>query len=118
MVEVIETPRTGWAVASDGQSSFALDTELTRDLEVEGVARELIRAVNDQRKQAGLALTDRIELVVAVTPEELDAELEAGGHYTTLAREVLARDVHRAPVAGRRQVPDPAARSRAGSRCA
>jgi isoleucyl-tRNA synthetase len=99
MVEVIETPRTGWAVASDGNTSFALDTELTRELEVEGVARELVRAINDQRKAAGLELTDRIELVVAVTPQELDAELESGGHYTTLAREILAREIHRAPVA-------------------
>ena len=99
MVEVIESPRTGWAVASDSNTSFALDTELTRDLEVEGAARELVRAINDQRKAAGLELTDRIELVVAVTPEELDAELDAGGHYQTLAHEVLARDIHRAPVA-------------------
>ncbi len=99
MVEVIETPRTGWAVASDGNTSFALDTELTRELEVEGAARELVRAVNDQRKAAGLELTDRIELVVAVHPEELDQALAEGGHYETLAREVLAVSLQRAPVA-------------------
>jgi isoleucyl-tRNA synthetase len=99
MAEVIESPRTGWAVASDGVSSFALDTELNRELEVEGVARELVRAVNDQRKAAGLELTDRIELVVSVTPPELDAELADAGHYDTLAHEVLARQIHRAPVA-------------------
>ncbi len=98
MAEVIETPRTGWAVASDGQASFALDTELTRELEIEGAARELVRAINDQRKAAGLELTDRIELVVAVSPEELDAELDAGGHYDTIAREVLASSIQRAPV--------------------
>jgi isoleucyl-tRNA synthetase len=98
MVTVVETPRTGWAVASDGGTSFALDTALTRDLEVEGAARELVRAVNDQRKAAGLALDDRIELVVSVTPDELDADLEAGGHYTTIGREVLATEVRRAPV--------------------
>lgn len=99
MVEVVETPRTGWAVASSGSTSFALDTELTRDLEVEGAARELVRAVNDQRKAAGLALDDRIELAVAVSPPELDAELAAGGHYDTVAREVLATTVHRQPIA-------------------
>jgi isoleucyl-tRNA synthetase len=98
MVTVVETPRTGWAVASDGGTSFALDTALTRDLEVEGAARELVRAVNDQRKAAGLALDDRIELVVSVTPDELDADLEAGGHYAAIGREVLAAEVRRAPV--------------------
>jgi isoleucyl-tRNA synthetase len=99
MVDVVETPRTGWAVAKEGATSFALDTELSRELEVEGAARELVRAVNDQRKAAGLALDDRIELIVSVTPDELDRELDAAGLYTTLAREVLAEAVRRQPVA-------------------
>jgi isoleucyl-tRNA synthetase len=97
MAEIVETPRTGWAVAAQGATSFALDTELTRALEVEGAARELIRAVNDQRKAAGLALDDRIELVVEVAPAELDEELATGGHLEVVAREVLATAVHRAP---------------------
>jgi isoleucyl-tRNA synthetase len=97
MAEIVETPRTGWAVAAQGATSFALDTELTRPLEVEGAARELVRAVNDQRKTAGLALDDRIELVVEVAPAELDEELASGGHYEVVAREVLATAVHRAP---------------------
>jgi isoleucyl-tRNA synthetase len=95
MVEVVESPRTGWAVAAQGATSFALDTELTRELEVEGVARELIRAVNDQRKAAGLALDDRVELLVDVSPPELDGALAAGGHYEVIAREVLATEVRR-----------------------
>jgi isoleucyl-tRNA synthetase len=95
MVEVVESPRTGWAVAAQGATSFALDTELTRELEVEGAARELVRAVNDQRKAAGLALDDRVELVVGVSPPELDEALAAGGHYEVVAREVLATAVRR-----------------------
>jgi isoleucyl-tRNA synthetase len=97
MAEIVETPRTGWAVAAQGATSFALDTELTRPLEVEGAARELVRAVNDQRKAAGLALDDRIELVVEVAPAELDEDLASAGHYEVVAREVLATAVHREP---------------------
>ncbi len=100
MVEVIESPRTGWAVASAGNTSFALDTDLTRELEVEGAARELVRAVNDQRKAAGLDLADRIRLQVSVTPAELDGELEEAGWYEVLAREVLAETVEREPAEG------------------
>jgi isoleucyl-tRNA synthetase len=99
MAEIVETPRTGWAVAAQGATSFALDTELTRPLEVEGAARELVRAVNDQRKAAGLALDDRIELVVEVAPAELDEDLATAGHYEVVAREVLATAFHREPAA-------------------
>jgi len=99
MVEVVERPRTGWAVARDATTTFALDTELSRELEVEGVARELVRAINDQRKAAGLELSDRIELILAIEPAELDQELADGGHYDQVARDVLATSIQRAPVA-------------------
>jgi isoleucyl-tRNA synthetase len=97
MVEVVETPRTGWAVASDAGSSFALDTELDDDLRLEGAARELVRAVNDLRKQADLALDDRIEVTVDVA-EDLGTRLEGVGAFDFLAREVLATTVHRGSV--------------------
>ncbi len=95
MVDVISSPRTGWALAHDGASAVALDTRLTPELEVAGVARELVRAVNDLRKEAGMALDDRIILELTVTPSELDVDLAEGGHYDTLAREVLADRVDR-----------------------
>jgi isoleucyl-tRNA synthetase len=63
---------------------------LTRELEVEGVARELVRAVNDLRKEADLALDDRIELQVSVEPSSLSDELAAAGWFEHVARETLA----------------------------
>lgn len=98
MVEVVESPRTGWAVASDSGISFALDTELDDDLRLEGAARELVRAVNDLRKEADLALDDRIRLVVDV-PEDLRARLEAADAFAFLAREVLATEIEHDTVA-------------------
>jgi isoleucyl-tRNA synthetase len=100
MVEVVSSPRTGWALATDGAYAFALDTTLTRELEIEGAARELVRAVNDRRKEAGLSLDDRIRLTVEVAPAALDADLESGGHYDWIAREVLATSLVRAPTDG------------------
>jgi isoleucyl-tRNA synthetase len=90
MVEVVETPRTGWAVVGDGTRSLALDTTLTPDLRLEGVARELVRAVNERRRASDLRLTDRIALTLAVTPATLDADLDAAGLYDLVARETLA----------------------------
>jgi isoleucyl-tRNA synthetase len=97
MVEIVETPQTGWELATEGGTSFALDTSLTRPLRVEGAARELIRALNDQRKQLGLALDDRIEVALHVTPSQLDEELADGRWYAVIAREALATEVHRRP---------------------
>ena len=99
MVEIVETPRTGWTLARDGATSFALDTALTDELRLEGAVRELVRAVNDLRKAAGLALDDRIALRLEITPDTLDADLAAAGLYDLVAREVLATRIDRGAVA-------------------
>jgi isoleucyl-tRNA synthetase len=65
-----------------------LDTEMTPELEAEGLARDLIRAVQDTRKAAGLDVSDRIRLDIAA-----DSALDAaalGAFRTTIARETLA----------------------------
>ncbi len=61
-VEVQATPRPGTAVASDEGLVVVIDTEITAALRAEGDARELQRAIQDLRRDAGLALDDRIEL--------------------------------------------------------
>ncbi len=54
----------GFACAEEGGFLAGLDTHLDEDLLVEGVARELVRTVQDARKQAGLEISDRIVLRV------------------------------------------------------
>jgi isoleucyl-tRNA synthetase len=48
-----------------GGGFIVLDTEVTPELEIEGVARDLVRAVQQARREAGLDITDRISLSVA-----------------------------------------------------
>ncbi len=58
---LVEThARAGFGVAGEGGIVVALDTALTPELEREGLAREVIRRVQDLRKQADYDLTDRI----------------------------------------------------------
>jgi isoleucyl-tRNA synthetase len=52
----------GHAVGRDAGLVVALDTRLTPELELEGLARELVRRVNDMRRDAGLEISDRIAL--------------------------------------------------------
>ena len=63
---LIETSSAeGYACGEDGGYLTALDTTLTEELMREGVARELIRTVQEARKQAGLEVSDRIILGVS-----------------------------------------------------
>jgi isoleucyl-tRNA synthetase len=87
--------RAGWGVASDGGITLALDLDLTPDLRHEGVARELVRLIQDARRAAGLDVGDRIVLGVE-TSGEVAAALAAHRGYVageTLAVEVVEREL-------------------------
>jgi len=88
-VVVTETPRSGWAVASAGAETVALDLELTHELRLAGLVRDVVRVVQEARKNAGLDVTDRIELWwrVGGSPEPAEA---IRTHAEQLAGEVLA----------------------------
>ncbi|HEY1366672.1 MAG TPA: isoleucine--tRNA ligase [Gaiellaceae bacterium] len=66
-----EPVNEGWSVAAEGDLSVELDTELDDELRLEGRVRDVIRQVNDMRKQAGLEITDRIVLTLPRAQEEL-----------------------------------------------
>ena len=59
-VEIQATPRPGTAVAHDEGLVVVIDTELTPELRAEGDARELQRAIQDARKDAGVELDDEV----------------------------------------------------------
>jgi isoleucyl-tRNA synthetase len=88
-VAITETPRSGWAVASAGAETVALDLELTHELRLAGLARDVVRLVQEARKNAGYDVTDRIELWwrVGGAPGPADA---IRAHVTQIADEVLA----------------------------
>ncbi|HEX6755414.1 MAG TPA: isoleucine--tRNA ligase [Mycobacteriales bacterium] len=96
-VVVTETPRSGWAVASDAGETVALDLTLTPRLRRAGQAREVVRLVQDARKASGLAVTDRIALTWSATGEVADALRE---HGPAIAAEVLATSFTEGPVTG------------------
>lgn len=75
-----------------GSGSFVvLDTQLDEELKAEGYARDLVRAIQDARKQAGLDISDRINLTLQVPNEHVAA---ARTHADMIAHEVLALETH------------------------
>ena len=71
-VEVQATPRPGTAVAHDEGLVVVIDTELTPELRAEGDARELQRAIQDARKDAGVELDDEVAVRVEATSDSLE----------------------------------------------
>jgi len=89
-VIVAERPREGWSVVNDQGETVALDLELDDELRRAGLAREIVRAVQEARKSSGLEITDRISLRWTGGDDVATALRE---HADEIADEVLATTV-------------------------
>jgi isoleucyl-tRNA synthetase len=79
----------GFACAEDSGYLTELDTTLTAELIDEGIAREIIRSVQDARKQAGLEVSDRIVLGISGSA---GVEKALAAHRDYIMAETLATD--------------------------
>mgnify|MGYP001215805868 FL=1 len=68
-VEISTKDIPGWIVAGEGSVTVALDITITDELRAEGIARELVNRIQNLRKDSGLEVTDRINLMVENQPE-------------------------------------------------
>ncbi|PKO16892.1 MAG: isoleucine--tRNA ligase [Chloroflexi bacterium HGW-Chloroflexi-10] len=89
-VEVRATAKEGYAVAAEGAYLAALVTELTPELEMEGLAREFVRRVQDLRKTADFDIADRIRVLFQATPK-LTGAVSAFAEY--IKNETLALEL-------------------------
>src|SRR5439155_21233621 len=87
-----ESPRTGWSVATEAGETVALDLTITPELRRAGMAREVVRLVQEARKSSGLDISDRISLWWQATGATAEALAE---HEAAVAEEVLATEVTR-----------------------
>ncbi len=86
-ISLVMQPLDGYQVESQAGQAVALELALDEALIVEGRAREIVRAVQNARKQAGLEITDRIELQLGGDQILLDA---ARTHADQISDETLA----------------------------
>lgn len=54
----------GWLVATEGTLTVALDITISEELKLEGIARELVNRIQNYRKEQGLEVVDRINLML------------------------------------------------------
>lgn len=84
---ITETPKNGWSVASHGGESVALDLELNPSLIQAGLVREIIRAIQEERKTSDFDISDRI-IVRWNGSSEVAAAMQA--EQALIGAEVLA----------------------------
>ncbi len=77
----------GWAGVADRGTQVAIDARLTEELKREGMARDVVRQVQELRKQSNLEMEDRIVLYLGTESPELRAAIE--NHRETIAAETL-----------------------------
>ena len=89
-VTLVMEPLEGYQVEAESGRAVALALDLDDELRREGLAREVVRAVQNARKEAGLEVTDRIELGLGGDDELVAAARE---HEDYVAGETLATTV-------------------------
>ena len=97
-VDIVHEDIEGWLVAADDAHRImvALDTEMTEELEMLGLARELVSRIQTLRKESGLEITDRIELRLQGTEKLLEA---ARSSESYIMEETLATAIMFEPLA-------------------
>jgi isoleucyl-tRNA synthetase len=105
-VIVSERPLAGWSVVNDQGETVALDLEISPELARAGLAREVVRFIQEARKQSGFEVSDRIELHWQVTADDDSIPSSADDmatvmtqHEQMIAGEVLATSVIAGPPA-------------------
>ncbi len=89
-VEIISEDIPGWLVANEGNLTVALDIQISEELRLEGLARELVNRVQNLRKSSGLDITDKINITV-LSNDKMDEAIKHFHDY--IARQVLAVNI-------------------------
>ena len=89
-VEIYSEDIPGWSVTNAGTLTVALDLTITEELRLEGMAREIIRSIQQMRKDSGFEITDRI---IVTLPNNDDTRACLSANYDYVASQVLATEV-------------------------
>jgi len=86
-----------WAIKTEGFLSVAVNLEITEELKNEGLLRDLVRTINQMRKEAGLTIKDRVVITMNSTDVGLLSVIES--QKDLLVSQVLAKEILIGPIA-------------------
>ncbi|MCE9562247.1 MAG: class I tRNA ligase family protein [Planctomycetes bacterium] len=92
------TAPAGWVGVADGGTQVAISTTITEELKLEGLARDVVRQVQNARKDAKFDLLDKIAIHLAATSDELTKAIST--HQATIATAVQAVEWSSTPLNG------------------
>ena len=89
-VEIISEDVPGWLVLNEGSITIALDEEITEELRIEGLAREMVNRIQNLRKSSGFDVEDKIDIRLEKTPM---TEQILAAHKDYISTQVQARSI-------------------------
>jgi isoleucyl-tRNA synthetase len=89
-VEIFSEDIPGWTVANEGSLTVALDITVTDALRTEGVARELVKRIQNIRKESNFEITDRIVVELTHSEQTDKAVVDFADYIST---QVLANEI-------------------------
>jgi isoleucyl-tRNA synthetase len=89
-LRLVPKPGVACQALQSGEWIVVLDFAVTRELEQEGIARDLVRAVQQARRDAGLGVSDRIRLALGLDAPSRDAVRAFAGY---VSENVLAVEI-------------------------
>lgn len=89
-LEIVRTGLEGWSVETEDGLSVALDTEITKELREEGLAREFVNRIQNMRKEADFDVVDRITIGFEGS-DRLEEAVDSMKDY--IKKETLAEEI-------------------------
>lgn len=96
IIEELNVKAVEYSTKADDRLGVKLDTKLTDELKQEGTMREIIRNVQQARKDAGLEVDDRIELILKTSDEQLTTVVANNRWNSVIQQETLANSLNQA----------------------
>jgi len=93
-VEIQSRPKQGFSMAEESGLAVAVDVSVTEALKEEGFARDIVRRIQNQRKESGFEISDRIEVYYSASPK-LASVFSRQADY--IAAETLAAKLDQGP---------------------
>jgi isoleucyl-tRNA synthetase len=92
-VEILTEDIPGWLVAVEGGITVALDINISEELKQEGIARDFVNRVQNLRKESGFEVTDKIEILLENTNEEVSEAVENFKSYISTEVQALKLEI-------------------------